>query len=119
MQVQTQEARIILAMEAIQTSKRKLSQRKAAQIYNVSKTTLRSRIIGRPSRSDTQPNCSKLTELEENIIIQHIFNKDSRGFSPRLADVEDMANYLLETRGANGQSKSTRSAIHQIPKSTD
>jgi len=29
MQVQTQEARIILAIEAIQTSKRKLSQRKA------------------------------------------------------------------------------------------
>jgi hypothetical protein len=34
MQVQTQEARIILAIEAIQTSNKKLSRRAAAKIYN-------------------------------------------------------------------------------------
>jgi hypothetical protein len=42
----------------------------------------------------------KLIELEEEVIVQHIIDLDSRGFSPRLADVEDMANYLLETRRA-------------------
>ena len=98
MQVQTREARIILAMEAIQTSKRKLSQRKAAQIYNVSKTILSSQIASRPSRRDYRPKVQKLTELEEEIVIQYIFDRDSRGFSPRLADVEDIANYLLEAR---------------------
>jgi hypothetical protein len=99
MQIQTDEARIILAIEAIRTSKR-MSCRKAAKIYNVSKSTLSDRIAGRPSRSDIQPNCLKLTKLEEDVIVQHIFDLDSRGFSPRLADVEDMANYLLETRRA-------------------
>jgi hypothetical protein len=39
MQIQTQEARIIMAMEAIQTSK-KMSRCKAAIIYNVPESTL-------------------------------------------------------------------------------
>jgi predicted DNA-binding protein (UPF0251 family) len=53
MQVQTQEARIILAMEAIRTSVQKLSQRKAATIYNVSRETLRDRLASRPACSDS------------------------------------------------------------------
>ena len=34
------------------------------------------------------------------MIVDHIFDLDSRGFLPWLADVEDMANYLLKTRRA-------------------
>jgi predicted HTH domain antitoxin len=45
MEVYTQEARIILAIEAICTSK-KLSLRKAAKIYNVPRPTLTNRING-------------------------------------------------------------------------
>jgi hypothetical protein len=41
----------------------------------------------------------KLTEMEEEIIVLHIFDQDARGFSPRLAEVEDIANYLLEAWG--------------------
>ena len=41
MQVQTQEARIIMAMEAIQTSRRKLSRQKAVEIYKIPEPTLR------------------------------------------------------------------------------
>jgi hypothetical protein len=100
MSIQIQEARIIIAIEALRTSKRKLSRRKAAEIYDVPETTLRDRIAGRPSRSDTRPKVQKLTELKEETNVQHVFDRDSRGFSPRLADVEDMANYLLEKRGA-------------------
>ena len=99
MQVQTQEARIILAIEAIRTSRRKLSRRNAAKIYNVPHSTLSDRMTGRSSRNDIQPNSLKLTKLEEETIVRYVFDRDSRGFSPRLADVEDMANYLLETRG--------------------
>jgi helix-turn-helix, Psq domain len=69
MLVQTQEAWIIMAMEAIQTSKRKLSCRKAAGIYNVPEPTLRAWIAGRPSRSDYRPKAQNLTKLEENIIV--------------------------------------------------
>jgi hypothetical protein len=99
MQVQTNEARIILAIEAIRSSKT-IKAKTATKLYNVSETTLRARLASRPSRSDYRPKVQKLTELEENVIVQHIFDLDSRGFSPRLADVEDMANYLLETRRA-------------------
>ena len=99
MEIQTQEARIIMAMEAIQTSK-KISRRKAAAIYNVPESTLRDRIGGRPSRSDTRANGLNLTELEEGVIVNHILDRDSRGFSPRQADVEDMANYLRKCRRA-------------------
>ena len=98
MPVQTQEARIILVIEAIRTSNRKLSRRNAAKIYYVPKSNLRLRINGATSRSDIQPNCLKLTKLEEETIVRHVFDRDSRGFSPRLANVEDIANYLLEAR---------------------
>jgi len=99
MQIQTNEARIILAIEAIRTSK-KLSRRKAAKIYNIPETTLRDRMNGRTTLSERRPAVQKLTEMEEEIIVQYIFDRDSRGFSPRLTDVEDMANYLLNARRA-------------------
>jgi hypothetical protein len=39
----------------------------------------------------------KLTELEEEVIIQNILDIDIRGFAPRLAGIEDIANYILES----------------------
>jgi DNA-binding transcriptional regulator YiaG len=81
MQIQTNEARIILAIEAIRTSK-KMSCQKAAKIYNVPEPTLRARMKGRTSRSDTRLAVQKLTELEEGVIVNHIIDLDSRGFSP-------------------------------------
>jgi hypothetical protein len=41
----------------------------------------------------------KLTELEEEVILRNILELDTRGFAPRLAGVEDIANYILESRG--------------------
>jgi transcriptional regulator with XRE-family HTH domain len=99
MLVQTQEARIILAIEAIRTSK-KLSRRKAAKIYEVPESTLRDRINGRTTVPERRPAAQNLTELEEGVIVNHILDRDSRGFSPRQADVEDMANYLRKCRRA-------------------
>jgi DNA-binding transcriptional regulator YiaG len=54
MSVQTQEARIILAIEAIRTSK-KLSRRKAATIYEVPESTLRLRMNGYTSIRNRRP----------------------------------------------------------------
>jgi len=96
MQIQTQEARIILAIEAIRMSNRKLSRRAAAKIYNIPYSTLSTRINGVTSIRDRRPANKKLTELEEEVIVNHILDLDSRGFSPRHADLEDMANCLLE-----------------------
>jgi len=98
MEIQTQEARIILAIEAIRTSK-KLSRRSAAKIYKVPESTLRLRMNGHTSLHERRPASHKLTNLEEEVILQHILNMDARGFAPRLASVEDMANYILESQG--------------------
>jgi hypothetical protein len=97
MSVHTQEARIILAIEAIRTTK-KHTRLRAAKIYNVPYSTLTGRMNGRTDIRERRPAVQKLTELEEEVISQHIIDLDSRGFAPRLAGVEDMANYLLETR---------------------
>jgi hypothetical protein len=40
-----------------------------------------------------------LTKLEEDVVVNYILELDSRGFSPRLADVADMANSLRAERG--------------------
>ena len=99
MSVQTQEARIILAIEAIRTSK-KLSRRKAAEIYEVPESTLRDRMNGRATLPERRPANTNLNELEEQIIVNYILDRDSRGFSLRQADVEDMANWLRKSRRA-------------------
>jgi hypothetical protein len=98
MSVITQEARIILAIEAIRSPKR-LSRAKAAKIYNILYSTLTDRINGRTPRQELRPLMQKLTELEEEVILRNILELDARGFAPRLAGVEDMANYILESRG--------------------
>jgi hypothetical protein len=43
----------------------------------------------------------KLSNLEEQIILQFILDQDSRGFPPRLRGVEEMANRLLADRNAS------------------
>ena len=99
MEIQTQEARIILAIKAIRISKN-LSRRSAAKIYKVPESTLRLRINGHLALNKRRPVNHKLTELEEEVIVRYILDMDKRGFAPRLAGVEDIANYILESRGA-------------------
>jgi len=97
MPVQTKEARIILAIEAIRTSK-KLSRRASAKIYNVPETTVRHRTDGMTPHADQRPPLQKLTELEEEVIIKYVLDLDSRGFPPRMEDVREMADHILATR---------------------
>ena len=99
MQIQTTEARIILAIEAIRTS-RKLSRRAAAKIYDVPESTLRHRINGRTPKADSRPATQNLAEIEEDVIVQYILDLDLRGFPPSIEDVRAMADYILASRGA-------------------
>ena len=55
---------------------------------------------GRTSFNESRPAVQLLTIIEEEVIIQHILDLDSRGFSPRISDVEDMANSILASRGS-------------------
>jgi len=99
MEIQIQEARIILVIEAIRLL-RKLNKRFTIKIYKVLYATLFYKMAGRIYRLEIRPNCQKLSELEEGVIIRYIFDLDFRGFTPRLAGVEDMANYIFESRRA-------------------
>ena len=93
-----QEGRIQLALEAYRSDQFK-SLRRAAEAYNVPNSTLAYRASGRSFRPQTTPNCRKLSLTEEHTIVQYILDLDSRGFAPRLCEVADMADKLLDVRG--------------------
>jgi hypothetical protein len=94
------EANTLLALQALQNDP-KLSLRRASSIYGVKEQRLRRRQNGIQSRRDTIPNSRKLSDLEEQIVVQFILDLDSRGFPPRLRGVEEMANRLLADRHAS------------------
>ena len=83
------EARVILALEAIKNDKN-LSIRAAAKIYNVPATTIRRRRDGHTTRRDTRPNLTNLAESEEQAVVQYILELATRSFPPRLRGVEEM-----------------------------
>jgi hypothetical protein len=93
------EADIHLAISAL-NQRQILTERSAAQTYEVSRTTLQRRRAGTRARRDCQPNSRKLTKLEEEVIIRYILDLDSRGFAPTYEAVRDMADKLLAARGA-------------------
>ncbi|KAK7582935.1 hypothetical protein V3481_012230 [Fusarium oxysporum f. sp. vasinfectum] len=94
------EARILLALQALQNNP-KLRLRRAATIYKVGYSTLRDRRNGIQSRSDWVPKSRKLSDLEEQIIVQFLLDLDSRGFPAQLRFVEEIANSLLADRDAS------------------
>lgn len=55
--------------------------------------------MGRQHRTAIPPNGQLLTQVEEESIVEYILSRDARGFSPRLADVTEMADLLLAVRG--------------------
>jgi helix-turn-helix, Psq domain len=94
-----QEGKILLAMQAIRLGQIKCM-RVAAKTFEVPYITLRRRMKGISSRSDSTPNSRKLSSLEESALIQYILELDLRGFSPRPSEIGDMANLLLAKRQA-------------------
>ena len=94
----SKEARLQLALQAIKQDAN-LSERQAAKIYEVPRSTLADRRAGKQFRRDCTPNSRKLTLLEEELIIHHILSLAARGFPPRLDAVTDMANLLRKQRG--------------------
>ena len=98
------EANILLALQALQQDP-KLSIRRAAAIYIVPATTIRDRQKGMTSRADIMPNSRKLSDLEEQTIIEYILDLDSRGFPLQMLAVEEIANRLLAEREAQPVSK--------------
>ena len=75
MSVQTQEARIIFAIEAICTTKN-MSCQCAAGIYNVPETTFHNRMNGITPKADSYNAHLNLTKIEEEVIVQYILDQD-------------------------------------------
>lgn len=93
------EANIYLAISALNKDEIH-NERRAAGMFEVSRTTLRRRRAGKSARRDCQPDSKKLTKLEKQVIVNHVFDLDIRGFAPTYAAVRDMADRLLAARGA-------------------
>jgi len=91
MESHSNEARLLLALEALQNDK-KLKIFTAAKLYNVPVTMLCRRRAGRPVRRDITPKSRRLTDSEEKAIVQYILELVARSFPPRLRGVEDIAN---------------------------
>ena len=93
------ESRITIAIQAVRNNPR-ITIHKASKIYHVPYATLHGRYHGRRARCDTMANSRKLSQTEEDVIVERILDLDCRSFPPRRAYVEDMANILLAERGA-------------------
>ncbi len=72
-----------------------LNIRKIVRLYNILRTTLIHCINSRSIYIDIITNLQKLTTLKEKMIVQKIFNLNSRRFLLRMYDIEDIANQLL------------------------
>ena len=94
-----QEGRILLAIQAIQNQEIG-AVRAAARLFDVPETSLRRRLNGHQTRSETRANSHKLTEIEEESLQKWILSMDSRGAAPRPSLVREMANLLLAARGS-------------------
>jgi len=95
----SKEARVILALKALQNDK-SLSIRAVAKLYDIPESTLRDRRAGRAAQRDLPANSRRLTDSEEKALVQYIIELSERAFPPRLRGVEDMANQLLHIRNA-------------------
>ena len=93
------EADIYLAISAL-NQRQILTERSAAQTYEVPRVTLQRRRAGTRARRDCQPNSKKLTQVEEEVIVHRILDLDQRRFAPTYAAVRNMADRLLAARSA-------------------
>jgi hypothetical protein len=97
-QTSQKQGRSLLAAQALQT-KRIKSQRKAAQLYEVSRTTIQRRLQGIRPRDEIRPVNLKMRPVEEQSLVQWILNLDQHGFPPQIIDVRRMGDVLLAARG--------------------
>jgi hypothetical protein len=86
---------------ATQSLKNKIlqSQRRAAFLYNVPRTSLQRRLQSVPTIQAFNKQKRKLTLLEEESLVCWILDLDRRGFPPHIIDVRRIADVLLARRG--------------------
>lgn len=97
-QSSNRESRIQLALSAY-TARQFRSLRRAAEGFNITHSTLTSRYNGIMHILKRRNGRQKLTATKEQTITRYILDLDSRGFAPRLCEVEDMADKVLSVCG--------------------
>ena len=91
------EGKLLLAISALK--KKEISNiREAARLYDVPRSTLQDRLRGKTYREETRPNSHKMTQNEEESLVQWILSLDQRGAAPRHAHIREMANILLSKK---------------------
>ncbi len=75
-----------------------LSISEAARLYAVLKTTLYHKIKGRQDQLSYAVSKQKLTSEEEESIQNWVLEIQSQGFPPRIAQLQEMAEELLQAR---------------------
>jgi hypothetical protein len=66
-------------------------------IFNVPRSTLKTRAKGTSFRLEQRANNHRLSEIQENLLIEWIESRDKRGAAPRPSQVEEMANIILHS----------------------
>ena len=70
-------------------------------MYNVSHHTLTNCYHSTLSQRKSQPNSQKLTSTKEEILLQHILDLNTQGFSPQVSIIQEIANLILANRDAS------------------
>ncbi|KFY28641.1 hypothetical protein V491_00368 [Pseudogymnoascus sp. VKM F-3775] len=91
----TIESRVILAIEAKRMNLH-LSLYKLAVQFDAPRTTLQYRMAGCSSKVGSNNRRTILTAAEEEAVVQYILDQDAQGFPSQRADVQEMANLLLD-----------------------
>jgi hypothetical protein len=91
------EGQIILAIQALQKNEIS-SLRRAAELYNVKRSTLSDRLNGRIGRVDTRANSHILTQNDENALESWLLSMDERGYPLSISAVHHAAVALLQNR---------------------
>jgi DDE superfamily endonuclease/Tc5 transposase DNA-binding domain len=95
------QGRIDLALHGIKKNQFS-SQRKAAEVCKVPRSTMRGQLHGATPREESRPQNSLLLLVEEEQLIQWILAMEQRGFPTYLIDVKRMAENLILHRGTSG-----------------
>ncbi len=98
------EGDVFIAISDI-TSKQIRSERRAAAVHKVPRSTIQDRRAGRRPQRDCEPKSKRLTKLEEEAIVQRVLEEGLRGIPPSKACVRDMADRLLRERGGKPTGK--------------
>ena len=68
-------------------------------MYDVSQRTLNNRINNYFRREKTRVKDRKLNSLKEQTLVRYIIKQDEKEFLLRLANMENITNFLLQSRG--------------------